>query len=213
VESSFGELRLARVSGALHARVEHGAIVASDVTGDVDVAASFDGIRLERVTGRVEADVDHGGVEAKDLNRGARVRASGSDVVLDGFMGAVEVEVERGSARLLPRVPIADAIVAQARHGGITLQVPSGSRFELEAESAHGRVGSALGGLTVEDRGRGTRASGRYEGGGASVTLRADDDISLEPRETAADAKLAQPRTADAPAAPAPQAEAAPSPR
>ena len=97
------------------------------------------GVTLERVAGAVEAKVEHGGLEAKGLAHGARVRVSGSDATLDGFSGPVDLEVERGSARLAPGVALDAEIVARATNGDVHLEVPEGSRFELEAESVRGR--------------------------------------------------------------------------
>ena len=183
VETSFGELRLSRVGGDVVARVEHGGITASDVSGSVNLETTHDGVTLERVAGGVEAKVEHGGLEAKGLAHGARIRVTGSDVTLDGFAGPVDVEVERGSARLAPGAVFDAEIAARATHGDVRLEVPEGSRFELEAESVRGRVDAPLEGLTAEDEGhRGQRASGRHGGGGVSVRLKADGDVTLESR-------------------------------
>ena len=167
VETSFGDVQLERVGGDLEARVEHGGVSASDVAGAVKLETSHDGVTLERVAGAVEAKVEHGGLEAKGLARGARIRVSGADVTLDGFSGPIDLEVERGSARLAPGGALDAEIVARATHGDVQLEIPEGSRFELEAESERGQVDAPLEGLTAEDEGRrGQRASGRHGGRG-----------------------------------------------
>jgi hypothetical protein len=163
--------------------VQHGGLTASDVTGGANIEVTHDGVTLERVAGPVEAVVQHGGVEARGLARGARIRVSGSDVTLDGFSGPIGLEVERGSARLAPGIPLDAEIVARATHGDVQLEVPEGSRFQLEAESVRGRVDAPLEGLTAENEGhKGQRASGRHGGGGVSVRLKADGDVTLESR-------------------------------
>jgi Putative adhesin len=211
VESSFGALHLERVGGELRARVQHGGITASDVSGGADLEATHDGVTLERVAGPVQAVVQHGGVEARGLAQGARIRASGSSVSLDGFAGPVDVQVERGGARLAPGAAIAAEIAARVTHGDIQLEVPEGSRFDLEAESRRGRVDAPLSGLSAEDEGRqGQRASGRHAEGGVSVRLEADGDVRLEsrPARSRNDWTVARPRSSEKQAA-----EAAPSPR
>jgi hypothetical protein len=216
VETSFGDVRLERIGGELVARVEHGGIAGSDVAGGAHVETTHDGVTLERVAGPVEAVVQHGGLDAKGLARGARIRASGADVTLDGFSGPVDLEVERGSARLAPGSPLEAEIVARATHGDVQLEVPEGSRFDLEAESRHGRVDAPFEGVTAEDDDgrRGQRASGRHAGGGVSVRLTADGDVTLESRPVRSrDGWVAaRPRAGETPAAEAPTA-ASPSPK
>jgi hypothetical protein len=112
------------------------------------------------------------------------VRTTGGDVSLDGFAGPVEVEVERGSARLSPRAALAAAVKASATHGEVRLEVPEGSRFDLDAESRRGELRADVPGLTTSEkggeRGRGHRATGQLAGGGVAVHLRADGDVVLE---------------------------------
>ena len=216
VETSFGDVRLERVGGELYARVQHGGVTGSDVTGGANIEVTHDGVTLERVAGPVEAVVQHGGVEARGLARGARIRVSGSDVTLDGFSGPIDLEVDRGSARLAPGSPLDAEIVARSTHGDVRLEVPEGSRFELEAESVRGRVDAPLEGLTAEDEGhRGQRASGRHAGGGVSVRLKADGDVILESRPVRSrDAwAVAPPRTGGKPTAEAPAVARSPTPK
>ena len=216
VETTHGDVRLERVGGDLEARVQHGGVAASDVSGAVSIESTHDGVTLERVAGPVEAVVQHGGVGASGLARGARIRVSGSDVTLDGFSGPIALEVNRGSARLAPGIPLDAEIVARATHGEVQLEVPEGSRFELEAESARGRVDAPLEGLTAEDEGRrGQRASGRHGGGGVSVRLKADGDVTLEsrPARSRVGWAVARPRAGERPTAEAPAVAASPAPK
>jgi hypothetical protein len=184
-------------------------------------------VSLERVDGEVQGIVDHGEIEARSLSKGAKLRATGGDVSLDGFTGPVEVEVERGSARLSPRAPVLSAITATATSGEVRLDVPEGSRFELDAEAKRGETQAEVPGLAVSktegEAGRGHRVTGQLGGGGAAVRLRADGDVVLEskPAGSIADRPVAKPASAAStpPAeavptkpAPAPAKEARPAP-
>jgi DUF4097 and DUF4098 domain-containing protein YvlB len=217
IETSFGDVRFERVGGELRARIEHGGVTASDVAGGANLETTFDGVTLERVAGPLEAVVQHGGVEARGLARGARIRASGADVTLHGFSGSIDLEVERGSARLAPGSVLDAEIVVQATHGDVQLEVPEGSRFDLEAESQRGRVDAPFEGVSTgdEQQRRGQRASGRHAGGGVSVRLKADGDVTLESRPVRSrdDWAVARPRVSEKPAAEAPAAAATTKPK
>jgi len=133
-------------------------------------------------------------------------------VSLDGFTGPVEVEVDRGSARLSPRAPVASAITVTVTNGEVRLDVPEGSRFDLDAEAKRGETQAEFPGLaaskTEGEPGRGHRVMGQVGGGGAAVRLRADGDVVLEtkPAGSIADRPVAKP----AAVASAPPAEAVP---
>jgi hypothetical protein len=218
VETAFGDVRLERVGGDGRVKVEHGHIAASDVSGGIVAEASHEGVELERVKGPVDVHVEHGGVVARGLESGGRVRASGDDVTLEGFAGALEVEVERGSAKLAPGAPITSALSARASHGEVSLKVPEGSAFRLEAESQHGQVTAPLAGLAAQgdERRRGERVTGQHGAGGPQVLLHADGDVTLEASEArAVSAGVEKPRTtaATTPEAPSERPNGAPSPR
>jgi hypothetical protein len=187
VETSFGAIRLERVGGNVRAKADRGAVSAEDVRGSLTAEATHESVRLERVDGPVEVTVRHGGVTARALESGARVRGTDDDVTIDGFGGPVDVEVERGTVHLTPGRPITDAVTASAREGGIRLEVPAGSRFELEAESRRGKLDLDAPGLdvTVSDSGPPSRATGLIGGGGAKVRLAADDDVTVTAGSTA----------------------------
>jgi DUF4097 and DUF4098 domain-containing protein YvlB len=224
IETSFAGIHLARVGGDVSAKAQHGEITAEDVKGGLVAETTHGGVDLERVDGPVQVVADHGGVEASGLAKGAKVRTSGGDATLDGFSGQVEVEVERGSVRLSPRAPVAAEVTASATQGELRLEVPDGSRFDLDAESRRGELSTQVPGLTTSETGgepgRAHRVAGQLAGGGVSVRLRADGDVTLEARAAGpiADRAVATPAAAEAPATPAaapstaatPKAHAAP---
>jgi DUF4097 and DUF4098 domain-containing protein YvlB len=212
LETSYAGIRLARVAGEVRATAQHGEVAAQDVGGSLFAETTHAAVSLERVDGAVQAIADHGGVEASGLARGAKVRASGGDVSLDGFLGPVEVDVERGSARLSPRAPVTSAITASATNGEIRLDVPEGSRFDLDAEAKRGELQVDVPGLVSStargEAARGRRVTGSFGGGGVPVRLSADGDVVLEAKPTSAIAERG--RAKPATAAPTPPAEAVP---
>jgi DUF4097 and DUF4098 domain-containing protein YvlB len=222
VETSFAGIHLARVGGDVSAKAQHGEITAKDVAGGLVAETTHAGVDLDRVDGPVRAIADHGGVEASGLAKGAKVRTSGGDVSLDGFTGPVEVKVERGSARLAPRAALAAEVSVSATQGEVRLEVPDGSRFDLEAESRRGELSTEVPGLATSETGgepgRAHRVAGKLAGGGVTVRLRADGDVTLEakPAGPIADRAVAKPTAtepAEAPPAPATASSTAATPK
>jgi hypothetical protein len=185
IETSFDGVQLTRVGGNARVKTQHGEIKATEVTGALTADANFGSVEIEDVGGPVEVAVSHGGVRARGFTKGGRFKASGEDVTLDAFEGAVEVEVERASVHIAPSGAITERISVRASHGGIRLEVPVGSRFDLEAEARRGEVRADLPGFVVS-RSDSRRVSGKLAGGGSPVTLTADGDVELEPRTASA---------------------------
>jgi DUF4097 and DUF4098 domain-containing protein YvlB len=216
VETSFAGIHLARVGGDVRATAKNGEVTGEDVAGGLFAETTHAGVSLDRVDGPVHVIVDHGAVEARGLAKGAKVRTTGGDVSLDGFAGPVEVEVERGSARLSPRASLASEVTASVTHGEVHLDVPEGSRFDLDAESRRGELHADVPGLTTSEKGgepgRGHRVTGQTAAGGVAVRLRADGDVVLEakPSGPIADRPVARP-SATAPPPEAPEPVASPS--
>jgi DUF4097 and DUF4098 domain-containing protein YvlB len=217
VETSFAGIHVARVGGEVRATARNGDITAEDVAGGLYAETTHATVTLDRVDGPVQATADHGSVEGRGLAKGAKVRATGGEVSLDGFAGPVEVEVERGSARLSPRAALAAPLTASATNGEVHLDVPEGSRFDLDAESRRGELRTDVPGLAAPETerkpGRGQSLAAKLAGGGALVRLRADGDVVLEakPAGAIADRSVARP-SATAPPAEAPAPAASPSP-
>jgi DUF4097 and DUF4098 domain-containing protein YvlB len=187
--TSFDHVDVEKVAGDAQLKAEHGEVKAVDVKGALVAEASFDRVYLERIGGPVEVKVEHGGVEAHRLEMGARVKASGDAIALLGFAGPLEIEAQRGSVRLVPSGPITDAVSVTAGHGEITLEVPAGSRFDLEARARHGEVRADLPGLAITSSEH-ESLTAKVAGGGKLVKLLAEGgDVTLESRAPAAKAE------------------------
>jgi hypothetical protein len=77
-------------------------------------------------------------------------------------------------------------VTVTALRGGIQLQVPAGSRFELEASARRGEVQVNVPELTISESSS-TRLKARLGQGGKNVTLRTEHgDISVETRTSSA---------------------------
>lgn len=189
VETSYRDVELRQLGADTRVKAEHSAVSVSDLSGALNVETSFDDVAATGIDGPLEARVAHGGFRGRGLRQGARVRTSGDDVELAAFEGPLEIEVERGSVRLQPEKPLFESISASAVRGGISLWVPTGSRFELDARAQRGDVTVDVPNLAVSESSP-ARVRARLGQGGKSVTLRTQHgDISVESRAATAAAR------------------------
>jgi DUF4097 and DUF4098 domain-containing protein YvlB len=173
VASSYGSVTVQGVGGDAQLRAQHGGVTAQDVKGSLRADASFDQVKLERIGGPIEVEVEHGGLEARTVGKGVKAKTTGDSVAVADFEGPAEVKVERGSVELRPARPVSESFVVSATHGGIRIDVPAQSRFEIEAEVERGEIGVDLPGIEV------TQATdksfkGRLGDGGGRMRLRAE---------------------------------------
>jgi len=180
VATSFGSVEVSQVGGEARLTAKHGGVEAADVKGGLTAEASFDRVKLERIGGPAEVTVEHGGVVAREMDKGLRAKVSGDSVELDAFRGPVEIDVERGSATLHPRGAITETVSVKTSNGGIRLDVPASSRFELEAHVRRGEIAVNVPGLTVTETAPHT-LRGVLGNGGVSVRLSAEGgDVTVE---------------------------------
>jgi DUF4097 and DUF4098 domain-containing protein YvlB len=186
ITTSFRDVELRQVTGEVRVEQHHAGVRTADLAGPVSVVVQHGDVQAVRISGPLEVRTEHGGLRAEDVRGGARVNVSGDDLVLDRFQGAVEAEATRGNLRLIPAGPLTDNVYARSRHGGIRLEVPPDSGFDLTAESSRGEVEVDLPGLAVMES-RPRRLTGRLGAGGASVALSAENgDVRVTARPAAA---------------------------
>jgi hypothetical protein len=179
VRLSYGKVTAEDVEGDLRVEARHAEARIADVSGAVEVQTTYDGIHLEQIDGTVRASARRGGVTAHALGSAVHVRASGDDVSIDGFGGPVDVEAEGGDVFLTSATPITEAVTVSVKRGEARLEVPPGSRFDLEAESHGGDLLLDVPGLDRSRSGAAGRVRGTMGGGGARVKLTADGDVTV----------------------------------
>jgi len=153
VENRHGRVELRRVGGGVAVKVRD---------GDVD---------LEDVEGRAVLEVRDGELRGRELRGGASVEAWDRRVELERFAGPVEIRSRDAEVVLIPELPLVESVDVTSGDALIQLHVPSGSRFDLIAESPGGRVEVELPDLSPDEQRDGVLRA-RVGGGGAAVSLR-----------------------------------------
>jgi DUF4097 and DUF4098 domain-containing protein YvlB len=179
ITTSYEGIGVSKLGGEARLKTEHGEIRATDVVGALSADASYEGVSLERIGGPVRVKVDHGGVMAQGLEKGGWIQASGEDVSVEGYQGALEIEAKRASVHVAPGKPLVDALSVSAANGGIHLEVPGGSKFDIAATAQSGEISVDLAGLVLSETSP-TNLVGKMGGGGRLVKLQTDHgDVSL----------------------------------
>lgn len=187
IEASYQDMDLAKVAGDVSVKAEHSEVRVTGARGAVSVETSFDDVSLADIDGPVEVGIEHGGLHAERLARGVKARVSGDDVVLDSFRGPVTIEARRAGVRLVPDGPLASPVSVSTANGDIRLEVPAGSRFDLDVTAEAGEIGmEGVPGLIMTESAKG-RVTAKVGGGGDAVKLHTDHgDVKLATRAAVA---------------------------
>jgi DUF4097 and DUF4098 domain-containing protein YvlB len=191
VDTTYRSVTLRTVEMDVRVKTEHGALTADALGGALNVEASYDDVGASDVAGPVDVRVVHGGFKGSQLRQGARVHASGDDVEIRGFEGPIEIETQRGGVRLSPDKAIVDGVSVVASRGAIHLEVPAGSRFDLEAAATRGEVQVDLPELTINESSS-SRVKAKLGTGGkvpATRSLALTADLTDDGRISSTDAR------------------------
>ena len=151
-KTGSGDVRVESVKGDVHLETGSGSIEATGVAGNFTATTGSGRVRLEEVgEGRVEVETGSGGIDLRGV-RGSLRAQTGS--------GGISAEGEAKGEWTL-----------HAGSGPIDVRVPSGSGFDLYAQTSSGHV-TVDAPLTIQGTVRRGEVHGKVGGGGVAMDLR-----------------------------------------
>ncbi len=129
-------------------------------------------LRCERIPGTVS--MSRGEFSGNDVVGPVVIRGQSKDVELSNYTESLEVSVDRGDVDIRPgRVPVGRMDV-KTRGGNVTLALPEGAKFTIEAATDRGEIDNSYGEPLRQDRaGKGAKLEGSV---GAGPALRIHTD-------------------------------------
>ncbi len=156
-----GNATLTRLGGGAYCYVISGATKASDIVGDCDFTVVSGSISVDKVKGSIQAETTSGPIRMIGIEGARTVRAK----VLSGSV-SYDGKLEKDGKYSL-----------EAMSGRLEMIIPSGSSFDLEAESFSGGIETdfdvTVTGRISGDHGPARELRGTVGQGGASVRLKA----------------------------------------
>lgn len=129
-------------------------------------------LRLERLPGQLQMDL--GSLRVEQAEGSLQLTAKSKDVEVKEFGGELRIAVDRGDITLTPRRAPSGAIDVWSRNGDVTLALPAGAAFVLDAATNRGEVQNDFGApLELREEGRGAALRGAT-GKGPQIKLRTE---------------------------------------
>jgi DUF4097 and DUF4098 domain-containing protein YvlB len=165
IATSSGDVHVRSVAGPARIDSASGDLTMKDIGGEIHVRSSSGAISLSGASSSVEAFTSSGDIEAKGLS---------ADVNLVASSGSLDAEFTSFEAVHLVRM--------ESSSGDISLTVPRGVGFKVEATTSSGSIDSNLH-LPIRDLNSGAAVVAQVGDGKASVQLRATSgDIGITMR-------------------------------
>ena len=168
VRARNGSIEVVGAEGDINLRVTSGPIRVSETSGDLSLRASDGPIELSWITGKVRAVSGGGDVTARHISGELEVRTDNGEIQLTHLRGTTSAKTERGA--VYASFVGEPAGELESRRGSIEVALPGDAALAVDARTGYGTVEVGPG---IEINGEQTerRATGRVNGGGASLRI------------------------------------------
>jgi len=171
-ETSGGHISLGKIGGPVEARTAGGHIDLASAKGNAALHTAGGHIQCGDVNGNVDIRTAGGGISIGKVSGKVEAYTAGGSIQIDGAGDAVQAKTSGGSIRArITGQPTADSAF-ETIGGGITLDLPSDIRANLDARGNHysGRIHSDFP-ITMQTAADG-ELKGPINGGGPAIVIR-----------------------------------------
>jgi hypothetical protein len=202
IENKYGSVNLSNISGDCNVTSKFGGVELDTIGGKTSIDHGYGTIVLKKTKGAVELTHKNGRLECSDLDstlllNGRYVEVSGNNisgdvkittsyrnVELENVLGAVTVEGKHGDISIKDSQAPSKPITVNSEYSGVTITLPSESRFRFDGYSKFGKLVSgfdSISGGSSTNFTEGQRVRGSHGEGGPAITVTTSfRDIELE---------------------------------
>jgi len=172
-ETVSGDVDLLKIAGAAKAESVSGDVTVIEVKKGVDANSISGNLEIADVVGDADLKTVSGEITAKNIRGNVDAECISGDIELRGISDATSVKVEAlsGSVEYTGDILANGDYKIKSHSGPITLVIPAGSGFSLEAKTFSGEISSDF---DIKISGKLSKKSiqGTINGGGAEIDLK-----------------------------------------
>jgi len=179
ISTGGGHIQIDEVGQDLDVSTGGGHITTGDVRGNLTTSSGGGHLSARHVEGDLRASTGGGSISVEGCEGAADLSSGGGSIELRDMEGFVSAETGGGDIEVSLSGRHTAGVDLDTGDGDITLYVPRGTGFDVEALARHGYVDSDMTDLRSAGVSR-DRVSGRIHGGGNLLKLRSSDgDIRI----------------------------------
>lgn len=183
ITNSYASTTAKDIGGALEITNRNGAVDVSGVTGNAKVSNSYAPINIENIQGELRITGRNNSVEVEHVEGGVDSESSYQNVSIRDVRGAITVKTRNGDVLLGFVKPPQKDVRVSAQYSDVTIELPSGASFNIDARTQHGSIDSEFDGASTNTSNRERSIRGRIGTGGPEINIETrNGDIRLEKR-------------------------------
>jgi hypothetical protein len=171
VSNEFGRVEVRRLTGGLELRNRNGSVEVEQIQGDTKLTNSFGETSVADVKGSLNVDSRMGSVEASRVAKDVNVRNQFQSVRLDDVQGSIDVDNRNGSVDVKFTQPPKNNVRISSRFSDISVVIPSGSSFSVDARSRFSSISTDYSELTASNEAEKNTLIGRVGSGGPDIHI------------------------------------------
>lgn len=180
-----GNLQVAGFAGEVDLTVISGNLTAADLAGDIEIDCTSGSVRLNRASGELDVNITSGDLIAREIGGAIDIDVTSGNIdVFTVGLEEMDANVMSGNIDLAFSAPVTKGkFDLSAFSGSITVSLPAGSAFSVDATSHFS--GSVRSDFELKERSTrmGESAYGEINGGGAKIKAKTKTgNINLEQR-------------------------------
>ena len=183
INNRYANTTVRNIGADLEIETRNGSVDVSGVKGNVTIGNSYAPISVENVQGQLTIMGRNNSVDVDHVEGDIRADNSYQNVSIKDPRGAVTVTTRNGDVTVsFVKAPTKDVSI-EARYANVTLELPSGSAFNIDARTQYGEVDSDFEGLNISRSNREKNMTGQFGQAGPhlGITTR-NGNIRLEKR-------------------------------
>jgi hypothetical protein len=133
-----GPVDVTGIEGPLHVRLTNGPLGIEDIAGPIEVELTNGPAHIEHCRGALEAKVSNGPLHVEAVEGGLDLRVNNGPISIEDAASDIRASAHNGPVAY--EGAVRGNIEMSSTRGGIVLELPGDSRFELDAEAERGGV-------------------------------------------------------------------------
>ena len=171
INNRYSNTTVKNVGRDLQIQTRNGSVDVSGVKGNAAIDNSYAPISVENVQGEVTITGRNNSVDLQLIEGDIRADSSYQNVTIKDPRGAETVTSRNGDLLLsFDKAPQKDVSIA-ARYGNVTLEIPSGAAFNIDAHTQYGDVDSEFEGLSIDRSNRDKSVRGQFGQAGPHLAI------------------------------------------
>ena len=188
LDTSYGDIVLARAqSGRVDVHTSSGSIDASEIQADLArLTTDYGDVRVHTLKGDLETKTSSGGITLAEVQGSCKAHSDYGDVEAAGVFRAFALSSSSGAVHGIAQAgsTLAGGWELTSDYGEVSLQLPAGLSFDLDATTDYGEVSAELPGTLGGTKGDEThKLHGAVGGGGPRLRLHSSSgDVEIHAR-------------------------------